>query len=469
MSDFDDFFKKNKKHALVSEFVERPRISLGRKPLHMFLSGVRKSIFKYALFKLVTSHIFTSAENIFNRRPILSLPPSFDLSGISPPYPHSNLHSADRTSVNYRKGNEPELAHLIDRFMPIDGVFFDCGGHWGEFSFYVLSNPDFSGRIHCFEPLPLNFKTINYLKSKLDKHNRLTLHEVAVSDAKGESEFYVPFNDTRSASLKKRNKEAQILTVSTTTIDELNLGPVNFLKLDVEGRESKTLSGMRNTIKKYKPYIFMESNKEFNELVNFIQGAKELFSCSKLDEAEALLEGLDPDCQNYVSYWIVFSGIYREKRYLDKLKLAYSELSEKDDEPDLSQIRKITLDMLKAILVPNKIDDPDKIFQLFKSTLEHADLRTQTTNEIDESNEAFKILEALGYLFYLPAWVQNKDTFFVGIGENFQTDYIALVPFEGEERNIFTIDILNIFAVHRSQTENLGLSFYNFFNDKNYS
>ena len=48
-------------------------------------------------------------------------------------------------------------------------------------------------------------------------------------------------------------------SVKLVTLDSLELGRCDFLKVDTEGYEYKALLGAVKTISKYKPYIFLES------------------------------------------------------------------------------------------------------------------------------------------------------------------------------------------------------------------
>ena len=49
-----------------------------------------------------------------------------------------------------------------------------------------------------------------------------------------------------------------VIKVNLTTIDNLEVEKLDFIKLDVEGYESLVINGALNTIKKYKPIITLE-------------------------------------------------------------------------------------------------------------------------------------------------------------------------------------------------------------------
>lgn len=62
---------------------------------------------------------------------------------------------------------------------------------------------------------------------------------------------------------KSRVSESGI-PIDAITIDSLNLDNVDFMKIDVEGHEKDVILGAVDTIKTYKPIIFMEINEKYD-------------------------------------------------------------------------------------------------------------------------------------------------------------------------------------------------------------
>jgi hypothetical protein len=48
--------------------------------------------------------------------------------------------------------------------------------------------------------------------------------------------------------------------VKQVTIDSLGLGRCNMIKIDVEGMENKVITGAQNTIRQFRPVLFLENN-----------------------------------------------------------------------------------------------------------------------------------------------------------------------------------------------------------------
>ncbi len=63
--------------------------------------------------------------------------------------------------------------------------------------------------------------------------------------------------------LSHRSKDNTKIT--TTTIDDMNLPGLGFVKLDVEGHEAQVLEGGRETLNKYKPIVMIEYKPLLNK------------------------------------------------------------------------------------------------------------------------------------------------------------------------------------------------------------
>jgi hypothetical protein len=108
---------------------------------------------------------------------------------------------------------------------------------------------------------------------------------------------------TASLVWHRNNAEAREIAVKTVIIDELVeagiIAPPQFVKIDVEGAEGCVLTGMRRTIAKVRPVIFVE--------------------CSDFGRHTAwdILSGLDYRCQSAITRkWIAGFEEYRHSDYL---------------------------------------------------------------------------------------------------------------------------------------------------------
>lgn len=141
-------------------------------------------------------------------------------------------------------------------------IVLDIGANTG---FYTLlactANPN--ARVIAFEPVPRVYE-------KLMEHIRINhfddrceAHRMAVSNFVGTAQMHVPFGDLpTSASLNTdgfRGFSGILVEVPVTTVDAV-MGdkPVDLAKIDVEGFEPQVLEGMRMTLRRFRPALFIE-------------------------------------------------------------------------------------------------------------------------------------------------------------------------------------------------------------------
>lgn len=180
-----------------------------------------------------------------------------------------SLHHLNKD--NFSKRNvEPELV-WIKEFLPQNAVILDIGANVGTF-LYQLENTLSHSNIYAFEP---NKKLNIRLKRLFPKMN---ISSVALSDENTTAEFKVPIikgkmvasRGTLNTSYKEKGEEkSYIEKVKVTKLDDWasaeKLNKIDFIKIDVEGNELKTLMGGKNIIKKFKPTLMVEMEQRHHE------------------------------------------------------------------------------------------------------------------------------------------------------------------------------------------------------------
>ena len=97
--------------------------------------------------------------------------------------------------------------------------------------------------------------------------NEIRLFPVAVSDAPGKAKLRFPAGTRQSglstleASNDLRGAETSEMEVDVTRVDDLDLGDVGFVKIDVEGHELAVLLGAQETIARCLPVFLIESEE----------------------------------------------------------------------------------------------------------------------------------------------------------------------------------------------------------------
>ena len=165
---------------------------------------------------------------------------------------------------------EPELLWLTE-FLPKDAVFMDVGANVGHF-LYQLDYHLFPQNIYAFEP---NQSLNKKLKRLFPKVN---VFSVALSDENTTAEFKIPVlkgkqvnsRGTLQTDFKEENEEKTVIQkVKVVKLDDFEplkkLKKLDFIKIDVEGNEMKTLRGAKETILKFKPVLMVEMEQRHHK------------------------------------------------------------------------------------------------------------------------------------------------------------------------------------------------------------
>jgi FkbM family methyltransferase len=81
---------------------------------------------------------------------------------------------------------------------------------------------------------------------------------IAASDVRGT--IKMTLSDNVGASYIDENGQVEVEAIPLDELEEA-IWPPDFIKIDVEGFESKALAGMENTIREKKPKLFVEFNQ----------------------------------------------------------------------------------------------------------------------------------------------------------------------------------------------------------------
>ncbi|MFY1047265.1 FkbM family methyltransferase [Chryseobacterium sp. GP-SGM7] len=175
------------------------------------------------------------------------------------------------TKENFSGRNvEPELV-WIKEYLQNDAVIFDIGANVGTF-LYQFENKLNHKNIYAFEPN----KKLNIRLKRL--FPLMNISSVALSDENTTAQFKVPIikgkmvasRGTLNTSYKEKDEENSYTeTVDVVKLDDWTKSKkvikIDFIKIDVEGNEMKTLFGGKETIQKFKPTLMVEMEQRHHE------------------------------------------------------------------------------------------------------------------------------------------------------------------------------------------------------------
>ena len=163
---------------------------------------------------------------------------------------------------------------LLGPFIRPGGCYLDIGANHGRFALELSRAHDGSGRVYSFEPMPYNQRV---LERTVRGRKNVVVVETGLSNKNATRDFYVPIrpNGTLihgSAQLAHPGPAGNVgglfenclhVTVEVRRLDgiagKLGIGPVDFIKMDVQGHERLVLEGGVETLRKSYPTIMMEA------------------------------------------------------------------------------------------------------------------------------------------------------------------------------------------------------------------
>lgn len=147
-----------------------------------------------------------------------------------------------------------EVRHALALLDGAPKTVFDIGANRGLWTAQLLSHHA-NATVHAFEPQPVcNAR----LREQYASFPNVHIHNNAVSNASGVFKLYFDRAGSGLASLSKRELShlgidfQKSIDVSTVVLDDFlaanQIGPIDILKLDVEGHEMAAFEGLKRTL-----------------------------------------------------------------------------------------------------------------------------------------------------------------------------------------------------------------------------
>jgi len=158
---------------------------------------------------------------------------------------------------------EPYVKNILD--VKKRDIFVDVGAHIGTYTIPIAKKVGENGKVISFEPHP---KSIDLLERNiaLNQINNVVLIKKPVSDSIKKVLFRLS-KDPPTSGIETDDKNESVIEMEAidldTALSEQNLTKIDWLKIDVEGKELDVLKGSKNILKNFSPKLIIEMfNKE---------------------------------------------------------------------------------------------------------------------------------------------------------------------------------------------------------------
>lgn len=140
-------------------------------------------------------------------------------------------------------------------------TIIDIGANLGYYTAIASRLTGDRGLVVAFEPEPNFFKLLSRNISRNDLKNVVNF-ELAIAEKNGLTNLYLSNENKGHNSLINSEELKSSVQVKTTTLDDFlasqNIAKTDIIKMDVEGAEILALEGMRDTLIKHQPLLFLE-------------------------------------------------------------------------------------------------------------------------------------------------------------------------------------------------------------------
>lgn len=137
-------------------------------------------------------------------------------------------------------------------------IFWDVGGFDGETSELYLHAMNHKAVAHIFEPIQAQ---CDFISRRFGDSDSVEVHHIAASDR--EEPVHVHSDGSASRIVPDGSE-----IVTACRLDDLDLNPPGFIKLDIEGAELKALDGMSKTIRAHTPLLAVAVYHKVTDLLS---------------------------------------------------------------------------------------------------------------------------------------------------------------------------------------------------------
>ncbi|MDQ5957612.1 MAG: hypothetical protein QG614_587 [Patescibacteria group bacterium] len=154
---------------------------------------------------------------------------------------------------------EPHFLSVIKEHLKEGGTYVDIGSNIGQhalFSSVVVGN---TGKVIAFEPVKRIYE--QFLKSvDINNFKNIILYNNGCGERVENLPIYSSNENAGASSVLSSDNKQKIGDIDIIVPDDILIkeDKISLIKIDVEGFELEVLQGLKNTISKFKPIIFIE-------------------------------------------------------------------------------------------------------------------------------------------------------------------------------------------------------------------
>jgi FkbM family methyltransferase len=181
-------------------------------------------------------------------------------------------------------------------------VAVDVGAMIGYYTMLLANTTGPTGRVYAFEPDQRNFALLSE-NVAMNGYDHVTLKQAVVGASAGKTKLYPApeqfRGDNRAYGVDGGERVA--VEVDMVSVDETIDGPVDLIKIDVQGYEGHVLEGMRDVLGRspemfmlveYAPCLLIEAGTDPGAFLADLVGLG--FGFFEIDEPNKTMRGTDP-------------------------------------------------------------------------------------------------------------------------------------------------------------------------------
>ena len=176
---------------------------------------------------------------------------------------YANLGTGIEGLLFFQGTYETALTEKVSMLVRDGDVCIDVGANFGWYTTLLRKLCGSSGAVHAFEPVPPIYDELVDNYRLMDSPPNVFLHNLALGDAPGEIEVNLFTGlSTGHASMSDRGRDdatafkCKIVTFDSYLSDR-GIGPVDFVKVDIEGAEILFLRGAGSLFEQEVPPIIL--------------------------------------------------------------------------------------------------------------------------------------------------------------------------------------------------------------------